>query len=656
MAKQAVQAESFYREALEFGGDDPEIRVIVGLNRLHALPKNRRAAPMREMSRALDALPVVADAARYHLNLGTIAMDSGELPVAWHHLELARRLAKGKAADTARVELESLDALATLYETQGQSVDALTLTQEGLAHGRALDRHWVGDVLISLEWRQARLAQASGETGAALAAYMRAIELIENIRQDLPIEYADGRSSFRVTLEPIYLGYVDLLLRQLDGQPASLRTTQLRSVIETLELIKQAELQDFLGDRCAVEAVQGGSAGQLPAETAVLYPVLLPDRLELLLQTPSGIARRTVAVGAGELRMTVARFASLLRGGVDAYAAPARQLYTWLLLPFDALMTSQKIAALVVVPDGALRLVPFAALHDGQRFAIEKFAISVATGLSMTNTASPQVDARSRASLIAGLSEPGSVVEKLTHNMTAQIIDPDSVAAEVPMTRGLAAVSQLRSFPPTAGQHASGVAVTTRSLREIQELKTRLALPGVKTEVDALTHITQGTTLLNEGFSIERFRNEAATGSFRILHIASHGVFGGSSETSFIMAHDDVLTINDLQSLLHAERFQKHPIELLTLSACQTAEGNDRSPLGISGAAIKARAKSVLGTLWPVEDNAARKLMEVLYGGLINGGLSKTEALRQAQIALLHSPESAHPFFWAPFVLIGNWR
>ena len=654
--KQPEDAESRYREALEIAGDNQEIRLIVGLNRLHALPKAGRVAALHAMSRELDALPATADAVRYHLNLGSMATAAGEVTIAWSHLDRARRLTTGGTTEHSRLTLEVLDALATLYEGQGRAADALTLTKDGLAAGMALNRRWVGDVLISLEWRLARLTQASGEIDGALAAYLRAIELIEIIRQDIPIEYADGRSSFRVTLEPIYLGYVDLLLRELDRQPAELRAAKLRSAIDTLELIKQAELQDFLGDRCAVEAVQGGAAGQLPSATAVLYPVLLPDRLELLLQTSSGIARRTVAVSADELRTTAGRFASMLLGGVDAYGAQGRQLYTFLLSPFEELMTAQEIVALIVVPDGALRLVPFAALHDGQRFAIEKYAISVATGLSMTNTASPKVDARARASLIAGLSEPGSVVEKLTRTMTLQIIEPDSAATEVTMTRGLAAVSQLRSFPTTVGQSASSPAFATRSLREIQELKTRLALPGVKTEVDALTNITHGTTLLNEGFSIERFRNEAESGSFRILHIASHGVFGGSSETSFIMAHDDVLTINDLQSLLHAERFQKHPIELLTLSACQTAEGNDRSPLGISGAAIKARAKSVLGTLWPVEDNAARKLMEVLYGGLIDGGLSKTEALRQAQIALLHTAESAHPFFWAPFVLIGNWQ
>jgi CHAT domain-containing protein len=140
-----------------------------------------------------------------------------------------------------------------------------------------------------------------------------------------------------------------------------------------------------------------------------------------------------------------------------------------------------------------------------------------------------------------------------------------------------------------------------------------------------------------------------------MVHIASHGIFGGTADTSYILAYDDLLTLNGLQSLLKADQFRKNPIELLSLSACETAQGNDRAPLGISGAATKARAKSVLGTLWPVEDNAARTLMENFYKGLVTAHLTKAQSLRQAQVGLIHREEFSHPFYWAPFVLIGNW-
>jgi CHAT domain-containing protein len=132
-------------------------------------------------------------------------------------------------------------------------------------------------------------------------------------------------------------------------------------------------------------------------------------------------------------------------------------------------------------------------------------------------------------------------------------------------------------------------------------------------------------------------------------------VFAGSGNASYIMAYDDLLTLDGLQTLLGGDQFRKRPIQLLTLSACETAEGDERSPLGISGVAIKARAQSVLGTLWPVDDAAAQQLMTRFYRGLTAEKHSKAEALRQAQIEMLRNEQTSHPFFWAPFLLIGNW-
>jgi CHAT domain-containing protein len=180
-------------------------------------------------------------------------------------------------------------------------------------------------------------------------------------------------------------------------------------------------------------------------------------------------------------------------------------------------------------------------------------------------------------------------------------------------------------------------------------------LPGVKQEVEALSRTLGGTSMLDSRFTVDRFRQEATAGEYRIIHVASHGVFGGNAESSYIMAFDDVLTLDGLQSLLKADQLRQNPIELLSLSACETAEGDERSPLGIAGAAIRARARSVLGTLWPVDDSAARLVMENFFHELRATRALKTEALRKAQLELLRSKEFSQPFFWAPFVLIGNW-
>src|SRR4029077_19726787 len=97
-----------------------------------------------------------------------------------------------------------------------------------------------------LEWRQARLLRADKQDDLALAAYERAVDQIDAVRQDIPIEYEDGRSSFQSTLGPIYLGLIDLLLQSVDRQPGEMQAARLRRTIAVVELIRQTEMQDFL--------------------------------------------------------------------------------------------------------------------------------------------------------------------------------------------------------------------------------------------------------------------------------------------------------------------------------------------------------------------------------------------------------------------------
>lgn len=650
LRKRKDDARQFYREAASLAPGDNDLQLAVALNQARLTPAAERLAALSALSQRIAAAPADARLARHHLNLGSQARQLGKpgLALAYGHAEEARRLAL--QSGNKRLLAEALDALAQIYEDNGRGGDALALNGQALDLARTLESAVVADLMIDLEWRQGRLLRAAGEEAPALAAYQRAVAQVEAVRQDIPIEYDDGRSSYRETLEPIYLGYADLLLRQIDKQPADIQAAQLRQALETIELLRQSELQDFLGDRCSVEAVQGGGSGALPADTAILYPLILPDRIELLLRTNQGVQRRTAPVSSAVLKREAQTFAHALREGLDEFVAPARRLNDWLLKSFDDVLAAQRIHSLVVVPDGALRLVPVGALHDGKQYAIEKYAISMVTGMSLTNAAPPPAG-KDIASLVVGVSVPGPVVEKLSALMASHILQPGSsdAAAKETTSRGL---SQKRSLRSTRG---ATPAAAGSDAKKIEDLRAKLALPGVEVEVNALGQILRGNHLLDAAFTIDRFRQEAESGEYRILHIASHGVFGGSAETSFIMAYDDLLTMNRLQEVLKAEKFRKAPIELLSLSACETAEGNDRAPLGISGAAIKARAKGVLGTLWPVADDAAQTIMKTLYSGVVGNHLTKSEALRQAQIKLIKDPEMSHPFYWAPFVLIGNW-
>jgi CHAT domain-containing protein len=162
--------------------------------------------------------------------------------------------------------------------------------------------------------------------------------------------------------------------------------------------------------------------------------------------------------------------------------------------------------------------------------------------------------------------------------------------------------------------------------------------------------------LLDSEFTADRFRTEVSSGKYRVVHIASHAVFSRSAQSSFILAYDEVLTLAELQRLLRSGEVQANPIDLLSLSACQTAEGDDRAPLGIAGAALQANAGSALGSLWPVEDSATKTLMVRFYELLAKEHQGKSKALQQAQAELLANPAFRHPFYWAPFILVGDWK
>ncbi|NDE34941.1 MAG: CHAT domain-containing protein [Gammaproteobacteria bacterium] len=185
-------------------------------------------------------------------------------------------------------------------------------------------------------------------------------------------------------------------------------------------------------------------------------------------------------------------------------------------------------------------------------------------------------------------------------------------------------------------------------------LKDRLALPGVEREVKGIE--TQDTkVLMNQDFTLAALKEALHRQAYTALHIASHGFIGKTSDQSFVIAYDNVINFNDLYSVLLEAQRHSSPLKLLTLSACHTAEGDDRTPLGLSGMAIRAKVSSALGSLWPVDDNATAQLMPLFYQELQSNGGHTAKALRAAQMAMIKEPRYQHPYYWAAFTLVGQW-
>jgi CHAT domain-containing protein len=591
-------AASAYREAITSAtaAGDGAFAATVEVNAARlAMQQNDPARARDLLSRAVDRLQRAPPSYS-----GTMALISAGSAVFERKGNIAaedRRVAERAftAAATAADALHdaTLSSLARgdlgrLYQQTSRVAEASRLTDEALF---AAQRGEAPELSFRWDWQQARLAWQQGHWDSALAGYRRAVAALQSVRQDIPVEYHNGRSSYRTTFGPLYLEFADLLLRRSAADPAH-AAPLIREARDTIETLKESELQDYFRDTCVTsfEARQQSIETVAPG-TAVLYPISLPDRLELLVSFGQDQRQFTIAVPEPALRTEVQRFRELLeKRTTNEYLVPARQLYDQIVRPIDPLLSEHHIDTLVIVPDEVLRIVPFAALHDGRNFLIERYATAVAPSM--------------------------------------HLIEPKPLAA---------------------GPRVALVLGISQSVQGFGDL------PNVLHEVSAVHDIEGGKELVNNAFTEAHFAGELKTTPYNIVHIASHGQFGDDPKKTFLLAYDGELNMNELETDIKYGERRENALELLVLSACETATGDDRAALGLAGVALKAGARSALASLWYVSDQAAGELVVDFYRALQSPGESKAHALQAAQRKLASSARYAHPAYWAPFLLIGNW-
>jgi CHAT domain-containing protein len=442
------------------------------------------------------------------------------------------------------------------------------------------------------QWQTARLLHASGKEDEAIAAYNRAVAIVKPIRYEYSVGYQGRHHSFHDSVAPLFTELEDTLLRRAASvkEPEQVQNL-LVQVRQTVEASRTAELQDYFRDDCVGNALAKRGGGAIPDHTAVIYPIILPDRLELLVDMGGKLHRFGVPINAEQLTQEVRAFRRTIQDRQsNSYLPHAQRLYGWLVAPAQREFSSRAIHTLVFVPDGPLRTVPMAALYDGKHFAIDKYAMAVTPSMDLTDTR--PVD-RTKINLLSmGLTE------------------------------------SVQGFP---------------------------ALPNVASEVDTLKTLYGGKLLLDSQFLVPSMEREIKEKGVGMVHIASHGVVENDVNKSFLLAYDDKITMNRLSQLVGLLQYRQTPLELLTLSACETAIGDDRAALGLAGVAVKAGARSALATLWFIDDKATSQLVDEFYRQLRDPSVTKAVALQRAQLMILNEPGYNHPSFWAPFLLINNW-
>ncbi|MEH2051442.1 CHAT domain-containing protein [Nostoc sp.] len=514
---------------------------------------------------------------------------------------LATSVQQARSMDDERSVAYALGALGGLYLENQDISNAQKLTQEALMVAQAIK---AGDIGYLWQWQLGYILRIQGDVTGAIANYTEAVNTLKYLRNDLITLNPDVQFSFRDNIEPVYRQLVDLLL-----QPSSTVTSkesisqknlkQARGILETLQL---AELENFFREAClkAVPEQIDEVVDKTDGTAAVIYPIILADHLDIILKLPNQteLSHYTINKKSRDVESILEKLQKYLRepDRINDVNKLSQQVYSWLIQPLENELEKMNIKTLVFVLDGALRNIPMAVLYDqkNQKYLIQKYAISLAPGL--------------------------------------QLVEPKSLQ-KVQINGLIAGVGEQRQIEGRSFAKLKNVEV------ELQQIQS--AIP-------------RNAELFNQAFTKINLQNQIKKIPYTVVHIATHGEFSSNPDKTFILTWEQLLKAKDFDNLIRLSgQRESSAIELLVLSACETAQGDKRATLGLAGIAVRAGARSTLATLWAVDDKSTAQFMSQFYQELENSKVTKAEAVRRAQIQLLTDYQI--PYLWAPYILIGNW-
>ncbi|MEN9565453.1 MAG: hypothetical protein RLZZ69_649 [Cyanobacteriota bacterium] len=386
---------------------------------------------------------------------------------------------------------------------------------------------------------------------------------------------------------------VELLL---ESEPSQADLVLARKTIESLQLL---ELENFLRQACLEPKVEVDQIVERNNSTAVIYPIVLTDKLEIIvkLSEQNQLLHLTIPLSQAEFNITTSTLREDLLDVTKTAQVQqkSQQLYSWLIEPLETVLINHQIDTLVFVLDGSLRNLPMSVLYDGkqQQYLIEKYAIAVAPGLQLVQS---------------------------------QAFSPTKLNV---LTAG---ISQKRMI---AGQDFASLANVEQELQQIQ------------------SQVNKSQQLIDQGFTTANLQERLEATDFSTVHLATHGKFSSNPEQTFILTWNQLLKTQDLANLIRQHNLSENKaIELLVLSACETATGDPLAALGLAGMAVKAGVRSTLASLWFADDRYSAEIMSRFYQEL-SQGTTKAKALQKAQIAVLKQEQ--RPYLWSSFILLGDW-
>jgi CHAT domain-containing protein len=636
--QQMIEALNFYQQSVR-STHSPEIQVSAKLNELALQMELQHWKAVQEqlplLQEQLNVLPPSRSTLHARLNFAYTVLKQRSVDRSMPGLPdaialsqwLTVTLEQAKTLNDQRSESYALGLIGKLYEQQQQVQQALAATRQAVATSQSIQ---AADIAYLWQWQLGRLLVVQGNESEAIAAYQEAVKTLNSIRQDLITVTPEEQFLFRDTIEPLHRELVALLLNHQKGTDA----TALKAARDVIESLQLAELVNFFREDCL--DLNSVLIDQVDPQAVIVYPIILSDQLAVIVSTPNAgqedsglnssnaiqdstlrcaaltttsstsssrsLCYYSTPIQPDDIEITVARLRNALEQVNDpGILAPSQTLYNWLIRPLEPKLNqllptygnSDSPPTLVFVLDGALRNIPMSVLHDGNQYLVERFNIALTPGLQLFANQSPR--SQNLSALIGGLQE--------------------------------------------ARQGFSALNFVTSEIDQIQN------------------EVANSQVLLDQQFTEPDVEQAIRELPVPVVHLATHGQFSSKLDQTFLLTWDDRLTINQLRSLLQTRELNRdRPLELLVLSACETAAGDNRAALGLAGMAVQSGARSTLATLWQVSDASSAEFMGHFYREFAKSGVTKAAALRQAQLSLLHSAAYQRPYYWSPYVLVGDWQ
>lgn len=490
-----------------------------------------------------------------------------------------------------RGKSHALGNLGKLYFSLNNFQESQNLTAKALYFSQEIK---ASDLSYQWHWLLGKIARENNQRDKAISSYKSAVNILKNLRGDLVGINNDLEFDFRTNIEPIYREFVDLLL---NDTPSDEEIKLARNTIDSLQV---AELDNFFRDAC-LDIKPINLEQIIDQETAIFYPIILADRLEVIVSIGNKVLHHhSVKIDQKKINSQIDILTNNLSAetlqDLNSIQLSLHNLYNDIIEPVKEKLVSFQVKNLVFVADGNLKNIPMSALFDGNKYLVENYNIAVAPSLQLLP---PENFKNSQQKVIlSGLSDMNQ------DNELGKTFDP---------------------------------------------------LPQVAVEIKKINNIIpQSQTLLNQEFTQNQLKKMINNSLSPIIHIATHGQFSSDKNSTFLLTWDEKIGIEELASLFQNYN-KKQPLELLVLSACQTAVGDKRATLGLAGISLKAGARTTIASLWAVVDESTQLLISDFYQQLNNPSISKAEALRKAQIDMIKNSQYSHPSYWSAFILIGNW-